>query len=239
MILEIDAGNTFIKWRILGASDQIVDRGQLLTSELVDKCPAGWTQKFSSVRIASVAGEQINSLLTTHLRSVDSIAFAKTQPCSSGVTNSYIDPSRMGVDRWLVMVAAYHDAKGACCVVDCGSAITVDYVAADGRHEGGYIIPGLHLMQRGLLSNTAEIIVDRSVERFETDPGKHTSAAVVHGINYMFEALVEKIARELRDEGLGRALYITGGDGELFSRLADCGDYVPDLVLDGLKLELA
>ncbi|MBK8536631.1 MAG: type III pantothenate kinase [Candidatus Competibacteraceae bacterium] len=35
-----------------------------------------------------------------------------------------------------------------CCVVDCGTAITIDALAADGRHLGGVIIPGMRLMRR-------------------------------------------------------------------------------------------
>ncbi|MEC8021886.1 MAG: type III pantothenate kinase [Pseudomonadota bacterium] len=39
-------------------------------------------------------------------------------------------------------------------VVDAGSALTVDCVTAEGRHEGGWIVPGLALAQRALFQGT-------------------------------------------------------------------------------------
>lgn len=233
MILEIDAGNTFIKWRLLGEKG-VVDRGRFLTqSEWT--VPDSWSA-ISQARISSVAGEQVNQQLTALLERASSITpqFAETCAACAGVTNSYSEPKRMGVDRWLVMLAAYNDCGRACCIVDCGSAITVDYVADNGKHLGGYIIPGLRLMNKSLLANTAEIKVDQTIEHFDLSPGTHTSSAVVHGVNYMFKALCEKIHSDLQSMGDDYRLYITGGDGELFHRLMGKGEYSPDLVMDGL-----
>ncbi|MED5443898.1 MAG: type III pantothenate kinase [Pseudomonadota bacterium] len=39
-------------------------------------------------------------------------------------------------------------------VVDAGSALTVDCLTAEGRHEGGWIVPGLALAQRALFQGT-------------------------------------------------------------------------------------
>ncbi|PIE42576.1 MAG: type III pantothenate kinase [Gammaproteobacteria bacterium] len=227
MILDIDAGNTFIKWRLSDGR-----RGRLLTADLTDAGVRDWGSGLDQVRVASVAGEPVNQTIKQYCNrfGLPMPRFARTKAVAAGVTNSYTNPSRMGVDRWLAMLAAYNDAHAECCVVDCGSAITVDYISATGEHLGGYIIPGLRLMQRGLLSNTAEILVDQAVEGFDILPGKHTSAAVMHGINFTFQALVEKI---IKDTG-GCHLYITGGDGELFHHLAGGGRLIPDLVLDGL-----
>lgn len=207
----------------------------MFTSSLNQGWPDDWSACFNIIRVASVAGEAVNQQLVDGFAGTANPApvFARTQARAAGVTNSYQEPARMGVDRWLVMLAAYSKARGRCCVVDCGSAITVDYIEADGRHQGGYIIPGLRLMQRGLLANTAEIIVDQDPEAFTIEPGQHTSAAVVHGINYAFQALAEKIVAEL---GETDRLYVTGGDGALFQHLCGRGEFVPELVLDGLVL---
>ncbi len=235
MILEIDAGNTFIKWRVLDGV-RVVCRGRLLTQVLSQAVPAGWPADIAQVRVASVAGPLVASLLTGYCRSLWQLEprFALTSAAAAGVRNSYAEPSRMGVDRWLVMLAAYNKCRQACCIVDCGSAITVDYLSADGQHQGGYIIPGLRLMSRSLLANTAEVIVDQDISRFSTEPGCHTSAAVGHGANYLFEALQQRLVRDLRQRPEPTALFVTGGDGELFHRLAGQGNWCPDLVLDGL-----
>jgi type III pantothenate kinase len=85
-----------------------------------------------------------------------------------------------------------------------------------------------------LLSNTAEIEVDQSISDFNVLPGTHTSAAVAHGINYLFLALAERVAKELDGSRQGYQLLVTGGDGALFASLVDGATYLPDLVLDGL-----
>jgi len=236
MILELDVGNTFIKWRVLGQSRE---QGRLLTANL-DKgaLPDVWRNRFSRIRAASVAGDELNQQLSAFLQELGQPEpiFAKTVSFQAGVKNSYTEPERMGVDRWLVMLAAYDAAKGACCIVDCGSAITIDFVGSDGQHLGGYIIPGLRLMEKGLLDNTSKIIVDRASRQFDATPGKNTSAAVGNGIDLMFTALVEKVVADLSDKDA--ALFITGGDGELFYQLAGVGAFKPDLVLDGLSLAM-
>jgi len=238
MILDIDVGNTLLKWRAL--DDGVVQsRGRYPTSQLAEAMPADWPARVSRVRISNVAGPVVAGLLKTYVQARWQCepVFAMTRDYAAGVTNSYADPSRMGVDRWLAMLAAFNACHAACCVVDCGSAITVDYVAADGCHEGGYIIPGMRLMSESLQRSTAEVLVDRSISQFELAPGRHTSAAVTHGINFAFSALQEKILSDVRARGM--QLYITGGDGVLFHELAEEGVLAPDLVLDGLDWSLS
>ena len=200
MILELDAGNTFLKWRLVSLQGDVKRRGQLYTR---DQAQVDWQGVLGEatvdvIRVASVAGAEFNKRLSVRLNEcygVD-VKFASTALEQAGVINSYEDPSRMGVDRWLVMLAAWNDCRAPCCIVDCGSAITVEYLDEGGRHEGGYIMPGLRLLKSSLLTNTAEILVDRTAEGFSTEPGCHTSAAVEHGINLMFKALQEKIQHE-------------------------------------------
>jgi type III pantothenate kinase len=235
MKLEIDIGNTRLKWRTVDAG-RIVEQGACLTSGLGAGMPAVWPEGITDVTVANVAGPAVAGLVSAYaqMRWQVQPVFAITQAVQAGVHNSYAEPRRMGVDRWLAMVAAYNACRRECCVVDCGSAITVDHLSATGVHLGGYIIPGLRLMSESLQRNTAEVLVEHRIESFELSPGCHTSAAVTHGVNYAFKALQERILRELQAQNPEPALYITGGDGELFYRLCGMGEYHPDLVLDGL-----
>lgn len=233
MILEIDAGNTFVKWRLINKKG-VVSRGRVKALMLNEGVPESWLEGVVKVRVSSVAGDHVNGLINTALKSIDvSIAYAYSSKACAGVVNAYVDPVRLGVDRWLAMLAAYNQCHKMCCIVDCGSAITVDYVDAEGFHQGGFIMPGLRLMQQGLLSNTAEIIVDHDCRQFDIEPGCHTSSAVSHGINYMFMSLAEKVSSEVKESG--GELFVTGGDGKLFAGLVAESRYDPDLVLDGLK----
>lgn len=228
-VLDVDAGNTFIKWRLMG-SDQ---RGRIRHSELTN---SKWPIKVQRVRVASVAGEQVNQALCDFVSRRWQVQpeFAKTQAEACGVRNSYRDPARMGVDRWLAMLSAWHQVRRACWVVDCGSAITIEQLDKNGQHLGGYIIPGVQLMSKTLLSNTAEVVVGHSIEGFSVAPGVNTTEAVQHGLNLVLQSLAEKIMRN----AVGQPVYVTGGDGQLFCSLVDGAIWRPDLVLDGLPLAL-
>lgn len=236
MMLEIDAGNTFVKWRCRGGGATGL-RGRLPTGRLSEGIPADWPEHVTAVRVASVAGEAVVRQLREYCRIRWGLepVFARTADRHAGVVNSYRDPARLGVDRWLAMMAAYNTGCGACCVVDCGSAITVDFVAADGRHLGGYIVPGARLMASSLLAGTAEVVADRSIEHFDLSPGTDTASCVYHGISFVLDAIQRELVGRLARDFPGMRLFITGGDGELFRQLAGRGEYVPDLVLDGLE----
>ncbi|MBN0988082.1 type III pantothenate kinase [Amphritea pacifica] len=228
-ILDLDVGNTFVKWRLYGSAV----RGRVAHQELDS---AAWPEAVERVRIASVAGDQINRQLCDFVQQRWQLQpeFAETQAVACGVVNSYSDPLRMGVDRWLAILSAWQQADAACWVVDCGSAITVEQLDDYGHHLGGYIMPGLQLMGRNLLSNTAKVIVDHSIEGFCSAPGVNTSEAVQHGLHLLLQSLAEKVMRS----AAGQPVFVTGGDGELFCSLVDGAIWCPDLVLDGLSLAL-
>ncbi len=142
--LQMDVGNSSAKWRLVTADTSIVQRGEYR---------AGDTHTLKQLLSISVAPEKIwissvaDELSESKIRDIlvgqwgVEPWFARTQKQTNTLLNSYTDPSRMGVDRWLAMLAAREKFPGRICVVDVGSALTIDVVAADGLHEGGYILP--------------------------------------------------------------------------------------------------
>lgn len=236
MILEIDVGNSFIKWRLIN-KDQILDRGHMKT-EILKSLPACWRNSIKEVWIASVASETVNTRLQQLFDNAGyQLKFAKVQAKQAGVTNSYKQIEQMGIDRWLAMLAAFQLCHTSCCIVDCGSAITIDYVAGDGKHQGGYIMPGLRLMHQGLLTKTANINVEQQ-QVLNLDLGTCTATAVSQGINYLFSSLAINLSQTIATDGNCK-LYITGGDGEKFIHYTKRGQYLPELVMDGLKWNLS
>tara|TARA_R110002094_G_scaffold2355_1_gene9674 strand:+ start:417 stop:1154 length:738 start_codon:yes stop_codon:yes gene_type:complete len=238
MTLDIDIGNTRLKWRYG------LQRGFLDTAGLsAEVLQSGWKGLAAPVRVrfVSVAAENVEQQLKDYCQRAWSVVAEKatSQPSQAGVVNSYAHFQTMGADRWLAMLAGFNRA-GACCVVDCGSAVTVDYVNASGQHLGGYIAPGIRLMRKGLLSNTRQIhLPEESLTRFDTRPGRSTEEAVGHGIELMMAALAERVVRDckalLGDEA---RLLVAGGDGERFLEAAGMGECCADLVLDGLSWAL-
>lgn len=231
MILLLDIGNSRSKWRLWcegwqqgGALDST---GESLLPQL--------SQVPEEIWIASVADEAFDASLAGACRSrwQRDPWFARSESATLGLKNSYRDPAPMGVDRWLAMLAGWHPGGRAVCVVDSGSALTIDLVAADGAHMGGYILPGLASMERALLSDTARVHFAEAA-RDLIDPGRSTAEAVYNGLML---SQAGAVALALERYGTGMSLVLSGGNGEALLRVLDSGgEYRPDLVFEGLLL---
>lgn len=253
-ILELDQGNTRCKWRIVqvGAAGGI----QIIARGFVDNTvwqgdgalPEAWLSAgVDRARIANVAGQQREKQMADHLRDALGVEaeFARVAPQCGGVTCAYAEPQRLGVDRWLAVLAAHARDPSPALVVDCGSAVTLDLLGAHGAHLGGYIVPGLGLMRRALYQDTDAVkVVQEFAPGMSLAPGRDTATAVNRGLPLMVLGAVERALEELRslveDEQAPR-IWLTGGDAALFTTLAPLSDklqhcLVPDLVMDGLVL---
>src|SRR3546814_17254315 len=77
--------------------------------------------------------------------------FARSSAGWHGLRNAYREPERLGVDRWLAMIAAWHTHRGAACIANAGTALTVDVIDAQGQHLGGIIAAGRAEQQSAIL----------------------------------------------------------------------------------------
>jgi len=150
------------------------------------------------------------------------------------VHNGYEDPHQMGADRWVAMLAAYTKYQKAVCVIDCGTAVTLDIVSAQGQHLGGLIMPGLDMMQNALYMGTRRIKPTKGDLR---DLGMNTADAVTSGCYQLLvnglQGLVEKHAAAVEGDLL---CVVTGGNAALLVRenqIHCCHDV--DLILYGLN----
>ncbi len=143
----------------------------------------------------------------------------------------------MGVDRWLALVAGWSEYRDNLCIVDFGTAITVDLVLADGRHLGGYILPGTRLMGELLNRRTRGVRVSAE-EATGLFPGKSTGECLGNGTRLAVVALIERVVSNAAKEyGSDFRCIITGGDAAEFREwLSPVTVYVPDLVLQGMVI---
>lgn len=233
--LQLDVGNSSAKWRLVQDARTTV-RGIYRSGDAgAQAALLECTDRLDQIWISSVAAPAAEQALASLLAGRWGIEpwFARTQGSTGELRNSYADPGRMGVDRWLAMLGARRRASGRLCVVDAGSALTIDVVGADGRHEGGYIIPGATLMERALLLDTDRVRFDEEVE-FSLAPGRSTAEAVRHGIALAQAGAVAMALEQAGTEPL--ALFFCGGAGESLMRWVDRGgQWAPDLVFEGLE----
>lgn len=241
MILDIDAGNSRLKWRLTTRADGVTESGVVSDQAALFDCLAGLVPE--RIRLASVRGRDWSAAFCRqagqHWR--QSVEVASSTGHAANVTNAYAEPSALGVDRWLAMLAAHARCEGVAAVVDLGTAITLDAVGDDGRHLGGYIVPGL-ARQCALLEDVGRIgaLASHAPGHWRV-PGTSTSAAVRNGALTM-------VATWLGGDPLVRSaaardgLFVTGGDAAaIMGPLGELGLVVrhePDLVLDGLPLAL-
>jgi len=244
MILEIDMGNTRLKWRVRYQQVTVI-QGAIAIEESLDLLFVKiepHRDAISVVSVASVVGEQLEKkLVEWSLGCLDVLpVFARSSAICGLVRNGYHNPHTLGVDRWLGIVAAHRLVSAACVVVSCGTAITVDLIARDGKHIGGFIAPGLSLMLDSLTSGTRQIKLDHTVAALDLSPGAATSDAVYSACAAMLTGLVDNGVRQLRrlDQSSEFQMVFTGGDAGKLLSFYPQARLVPDLVLDGLACVL-
>lgn len=239
MHLLVDLGNTRLKWARsapgewqAGAStyrDRAIDA-------VLDEAWGGLSAPLGVV-LVSVAAEEARRALAQWIdrRWRVPVHEVKPQAAQLGVTNGYRDPAALGADRWVALIGARGEWPAtAVCVVDCGTAITVDALNAQGEFVGGVIFPGLALLRDALTSGTAGI---RAGAGDDTSClARSTADAVAAGTLYGLAGAIERVCEEF-EQALGGPLklVITGGDADrVAARLRRPVRRVPDLVLKGL-----
>ncbi|EJN18131.1 pantothenate kinase, type III [Pseudomonas sp. GM78] len=244
MILELDCGNSFIKWRVLKAdARQVVGEG-VVDSDLAllegVKGIEGLALRFC--RLVSVRTAEETDELIARLKAVFDISVVCAAPSKevAGVRNGYEEFERLGLDRWLALLGGFHLASGACLVLDFGTAVTADFVSGDGEHLGGFICPGMPLMRNQLRTHTRKIrygdlAAERALERLV--PGRTTVEAVERGCLLMLRGFVLTQLEMARGHwGENFTVFLTGGDAALVSEMVPEARVVPDLVFVGLAM---
>ncbi|MGD8379745.1 MAG: type III pantothenate kinase [Gammaproteobacteria bacterium] len=242
--LLLDIGNSRLKWRFGGADGAVLARGVLAQPALpaIDGLlDAEWRNLVGveSVWMASVAANALSLAITQWIRRRWGVTVhgIRSEPERFGLVNGYRVPERLGVDRWLALLAVHvGHGGGPACIVDCGSAITVDGLDDGGRHLGGLIAPGLGMMREALLGRTHGIRPERAAAPALF--GTATGEAVEGGLVQMAVGFVERSVRQMRETlGSDAPVWVTGGDGERVAEYAECVGLrvVPDLVLEGIE----
>lgn len=240
MKLLIDIGNSCIKWTTL-------ESGRFTESHRFDRKKTGlktlFTQQWKeltdidSIFVSNVAGDKIVEQLTewTEKKWQLTPKFISSEQKRFGVTNGYEQADMLGVDRWLALIAARQHARQATCIIDCGTAITIDVVTKHGAHQGGMILPGITLMRDALITQTNNINEVMEETAFKT-LATNTQSAVQAGTLYMVTASLERMVDDLNEQFNNRIRFIiTGGDAELLIPLLPSFiAHYPDIVLKGL-----
>ena len=243
VMLLIDSGNSAIKCRLI-KSGNIVDQ---TFSTYEDESLQGFTQYLTTVRpdeifLASVSPEAIT-------RKIKQIAFKclnldviqlTTLAELSGLKNGYTNYKKLGVDRWLTLVAAFDPIKSDSIIIDFGSAITIDLLSVTKGHLGGAILPGFNTRRERFEKMFPEVDFEHP-EISQTDvPGRTTASCIhitevpvtIHQIKKLLDKWVYLLEKPVK-------ILLCGQDSNLVGRQLD-EDYqiIPDLVFKGMLKQI-
>lgn len=239
--LMIDVGNSAIKWAVLTEKGLSAQRRLLYRQEAINLVLAqiATTDTIDAVWISSVVSMEITHCLTEWSQNKWYLTptFAKTSAEIAGIKNGYNLPEQLGIDRWLTLLAARHLVTGPLCILDCGTAVTLDILSSEDQHKGGLIMPGLKLMRDSLTRGTYAL--ERFSVAIPTTVGlaRDTEHAITLGTLYAVVGWLEYVLSTFGIKEENFKLILTGGDAPTFGPLLHRPyQYIPDLVLQGLVI---
>ena len=246
--LAIDVGNTRLKWALYEApvqGAQVLAHGAEFL-ETIDRLAEGdWASLPTPKRMLGciVAGEAVKRRVQEQMEIWDvPPQWVVSSAAEAGLTNGYDHPTRLGADRWVAMIGAWHRSRvnnpgRPLVVVMVGTAVTVDVIDAQGTFLGGLILPGHGIMLKALESGTAGLHVPTGdVREFPTN----TSDALTSGGTYAIAGAVERMVQHVRMHcGAEPQCVMTGGAGwKMAPSMSVPFELVDNLIFDGL-LQLA
>ena len=265
-VLAIDIGNTRLKWALHDGADWVAQgtrttRDTMAPSMLVED----WAQlrphlaphtppHLPNLRaiISNVADKAATQVVTSALRAIGchESQLVTSQATQCGVRNGYANPSQLGADRWLALIAAYADMKrtvnqsGAATypqlVVMAGTALTIDAISAEGDFLGGLIVPGATLMRAALNHGTARLpAVTGDHEMFPTSTENAIATGAIEACLGAMQRMHQTLAQRIGHSACADVVCIASGGGMTYLT-----PYLPtlpfpvlirdNLVLDGL-----
>lgn len=234
-MLLLDVGNSRCKWALV-QDGAWVRQGAAGNTEWVALHQAlSALPPPGRILISNVAGEAMVQRLRTVCGEWGRLLeFVTASAAQCGVRNGYQQPERLGSDRWAALIAAWRHVRGACLVVNCGTATTVDALSPQGEFLGGLILPGVSLMQHSLAANTAQLAAEEGTLQ---DFPRNTADAIHSG---MMRATVGAIRHQfgLLQERAGTVRCLIGGGaaGVIQAHLDLPSEQVDNLVLRGLQI---
>ena len=242
--LLLDVGNSRLKWGVLDdgairrtghiSQQTIQEQGlQVITTKLPRRVDAVFASNVAgnsyATRLSGVVGMHCNC----------DVRFARSERRGWGVTNSYRQPRRLGVDRWVAMVGTWSEIGQSCLVVDVGTAMTIDAIDDEGQHLGGQIIPGVETMLQSLSTATSDLPHVKVASKL-TAPGldmfgRNTTAAIREGVQGATAGAVDRAIHALQSSGYDPQVVLTGGGASrILGALEVTPMHRPNLVLQGL-----
>lgn len=238
MELVIDIGNTYTKIAVFEDNLMLhTGHHQQVDSDKINNIITDYPIKRAIIASVKKDKEEWQSLLAKKVKLVHFGA-----EMTSGITNHYLTPNTLGLDRLAAVIGAYHLYPGKSnLVIDGGTCITYDWVDPAGNYFGGSISPGLNMRYKALNNYTAGLPLINPDENFGAKSGDDTTSAIRSGVQNGIKYELEGFIRSYKNTEQELNIILTGGDSIFFDSLLKNSIFAPyiknepHLVLKGLN----
>lgn len=251
MLLAIDAGNTNVvfalvkdgeiaaRWRIATDPRRTGDEYAVWLHNLM-ALEGSTPDDVEAVIISTVVPRALHNLqvLASKYFSVEAL-IAGEAPVEWGISLDIDEPSSLGADRAVNVIAAHALHPEDLIIIDFGTATTFDVADYEGAYKGGIIAPGINLSLDGLVGAAAKLPrIAIEAPRDNSVIGTNTEDQMHIGVYWGYIAMIEGLVARTRAE-IGRPAKVvsTGGLATLFDQHTDIFDVIePDLTIQGLAM---
>lgn len=239
--LLMDLGHSRVKWAL--AHDGVLVPDSVKASPTESLEALGNDLQDNSVRKVWLSGQGHAESVAAIIQLIEQLGLSFHQ-IETGSVELAVKPAypALGCDRWLALQWAWLQTRAACCIVDCGTAVTVDAIDDRGRHLGGWIMTGLAGLRSALGQSARHLPAARPEPGPLNLPARDTSTAIGAGTLVQLVGGIERAIDSLKSGSDARfesnpAVWLTGGDAAAVRpHLSPPVQYDPHLVLRGLGL---
>lgn len=244
-LLAISVGNTTTRFgrfegpelaRSLRAPNANIPNLIEQVAQLASELPPA-DENAAAIVIASVNPDVADTLLEALRRLASPQIYLLGPDLPIPIPLALADGAKPGQDRLLNALAAFDHLKQACIVVDCGTAVTVDFVDGEGIFQGGAIAPGASMQLHALHEKTAQLPHVHLAVPAPSPFGKDTAQAMLNGVYYGIRGMVRQLAERYAEAYEAYPPVVaTGGDAPLIFEGEGLIDrIIPDLTLWGIE----
>lgn len=242
--LAIDVGNTRLKWALFDAprpGARVIAQGAEFLDNIDRLAESAWANLPAPKTMLGcvVASDAVKHRVEEQMEHWDVPAqWVISSSQEAGLVNGYDHPARLGPDRWVAMIGAWHKMLSLgpprpVVLSMVGTAVTVEGIDASGKFLGGYILPGHGIMLRALESGTAGLHVPTGqVRPFPSN----TSDALTSGGTFAIAGAMDRMVQHVRAHCKAEPWCVmTGGAGwKMAPSLVTPFALIDSLIFDGL-----
>ena len=235
LYLFFDVGNTRLKWAAVESTQNPSTQQKKLwaysgsisskslqsaehRAELADYI-SKTLPKPAAIGFSCVAGEEALANLKSLFPQWSDLEWKQLKGDSShtGMRSLYQDSSKLGADRWAALIGARVLSNKNTLIVNAGTATTIDLLGSNGVHYGGWILPGITLMQASLANNTAQL--DLAIRSEHHGFGTCTNDAIIGGCDAAQIGAILYAMQQAKEMNIPvEKIWIDGGNAKVLAK---------------------